>query len=78
MNETKIRRVIWKGPDFCAVEENGVLQEYFQTDSRDQAGAILMGKVDRMMPGLGCAFVDIGRKLPYKSGRKKSEKRAHF
>ncbi len=62
MNETKIRRVIWKGPDFCAVEENGVLQEYFQTDSRDQAGAILMGKVDRMMPGLGCAFVDIGRK----------------
>ena len=57
-----MERIIYKGEGFCAVAENGVLVEYLQTDTEQQCGDILLGKVERMMPGLGCAFVDIGRK----------------
>ncbi len=57
-----MERVILSGPDFCAVTEDGCLVEYVPLDPRDQYGDLLLGRVDRMMPGLDCAFVDIGRK----------------
>ena len=57
-----MRRIIYSGPEFCAVVEDGILVEYLQNTEQKQAGDILLGKVERMMPGLGCAFVDIGRK----------------
>ena len=57
-----MRRVLLKGPDFCAVTEDGRLVEYIPTDLKEQSGDILLGKIERMMPGLNCAFVDIGRK----------------
>lgn len=59
-----MKRILWKGPDFCAAEEDGVLTEYLKTDPQDQAGEVVLGKVERMMPGMGCAFVEIGRKKP--------------
>ena len=57
-----IKRKIISGPGFCAVTEDGKLMEYISLDHRDQNGVILLGKIERMMPGLNCAFVDIGRK----------------
>ena len=56
-----IRNII-QGPGFCAVTEDGVLVEYIQEDPSRQCGDILTGRIDRLMPGLNCAFVDIGRK----------------
>ena len=55
-------RKIICGPGFCAVTEDNVLVEYFPDDADDQCGDILLGKTDRLMPGMNCAFVDIGRK----------------
>ena len=55
-------RKIIRGPGFCAVTEDGALMEYLPDESGDQSGTVLLGKVDRMMPGMHCAFVDIGRK----------------
>lgn len=57
----QLERQILLGPDFSAVVENGRLTEFIRTAARDQSGDILLGKVDRLMPGLDCAFVDIGR-----------------
>ena len=57
-----MRRQILNGPGFCAVAEDGRLVEYIASDPKEQSGDILLGKVDRMMPGMNCAFVDIGRK----------------
>lgn len=57
-----MKRMILKGPDFCAVTEDGRLAEYIQEDPKEQSGELLLGKIDRMMPGLNCAFVNIGRK----------------
>jgi ribonuclease G len=57
-----MKRVILKGPDFCAVTEDGRLTEYIPLDPKEQSGDILLGRIDRMMPGMSCAFVDIGRK----------------
>ena len=56
-------RVVYIGNRFHAVTENGILVEYLQTDIDHNCGDILIGRVGRIMPGLGCAFVDIGRKL---------------
>jgi len=56
-----MERTIYRGPGFCAVTENGVLVEYLQRDA-SQGGDILGGTVERMMPGIGGAFVSIGRK----------------
>lgn len=56
-----MERVIVRGPGFCAVTEDGVLVEYLQRDA-SQGGDILGGTVERMMPGIGGAFVSIGRK----------------
>ena len=56
-----LRKII-RGPGFCAVTEDGILVEYIPNDPSDQCGDILVGKTDRLMPGMNCAFVDIGRK----------------
>ncbi len=57
-----MKRVIIKGPGYCAVTEDGLLTEYIREDTGDQYGAVLTGKIGRLMPGMKCAFVDIGRK----------------
>ena len=56
-----MKRTIWSGNGYCAVTEDGILVEYIQKENGDQNGSILLGKVDRMMPGMKSAFVDIGR-----------------
>lgn len=58
----KMKRVILNGPDFCAVTEDGRLTEYLRKDQEEQSGDILIGRIERMMPGMNCAFTDIGRK----------------
>ena len=50
------------GPGFCCCVENGLLTEYIQEDASQQYGDIVGGRVERLMPGIGCAFVNIGRK----------------
>lgn len=57
-----MKRTIITGPGYCAVTEDGKLMEYIPLEKADQSGVILLGRIDRMMPGLNCAFVDIGRK----------------
>lgn len=57
-----MKRIIVKGSDFCALTEDGVLVEYIPKNNGEQNGAILLGRTDRLMPGMNCAFVDIGRK----------------
>ncbi len=56
-----MERTIYRGPGFCAVTEDGVLVEYLERDA-SQCGDILGGTAERMMPGIGGAFVSIGRK----------------
>ena len=51
-----------KGPDFCAVTEDGKMMEYIPSNFREQNGTVLLGRIDRLMPGMNCAFVNIGRK----------------
>ncbi len=57
-----MERIIYTGKDFCAVEEDGLLVEYLHTEEDSQSGDIIAGTVERIMPGLECAFVDIGRR----------------
>ena len=57
-----MKRTIITGPDWCAVTEDGILAEFIQEDPDSRCGVILTGKTDRLMPGMKCAFVDIGRK----------------
>ena len=57
-----MRRQIIKSQEGIAVTEDGLLVEYIPTETSDMNGCILLGKVERMMPGLQCAFADIGRK----------------
>ncbi len=57
-----MERNLITGPDFCAITEDGVLTEYLTRDPKEQYGDIVGGTVERMMPGNGCAFVNIGRK----------------
>ena len=56
-----MNREIIIGDGYTAVVEDGKLVEYFPADPSEQTGDILLGKVERMMPSAGCAFVDIGR-----------------
>ena len=55
-------RTLYLSDRFCAVEENGRLVEYIQENPEEKTGAILRGRVERIMASLQCAFVDIGRK----------------
>ena len=57
-----MERILYVNEDFCAVAEDGRLTEYIPAGREDGAGRILTGRVERMMPGLDAAFVDIGRK----------------
>lgn len=57
-----MKRIIYVGENYRAVTEDGMLTEYIPVDSSDQYGVILLGKTDRLMPGIQSAFVDIGRK----------------
>ena len=57
-----MKRTILSGPDFYAVVEDGLLTEYLRKEKDTQCGDILLGTVERIMPGTGSAFVDIGRK----------------
>lgn len=48
-------------PAEIAVVEDGRLVEYFSGEAEeDSADSILLGRVDRIVPGMGAAFVDIG------------------
>lgn len=44
-----------------AVVENGKLVEYLIEDDSDSAEAIYVGRVERVVPGMKAAFVDIGQ-----------------
>ena len=57
-----MERNIYLSETFCAVEENGRLVEFYPAEKTDQTGQILKGKVERMVPGLEAAFIQIGRK----------------
>lgn len=57
-----MKRTIIAGPDWYAVTEDGMLVEYLPQGTEDGSGTILLGRIGRLMPGLNCAFVDIGRK----------------
>jgi len=70
----KMERILITGPGFCGCVENGLLTEYLQEDASQQYGDIVGGTVERMMPGIGCAFVNIGRK---KSGFLPMEEMSH-
>ena len=56
-----MERTIHIHEDFCAVSEDGRLTEYIPGRGDGGAGQILFGRVDRMMPSLEAAFVDVGR-----------------
>ena len=56
-----MERILYLNETFCAVAEDGRLTEYIPVTPGDGTGRILRGKVERMMPGLEAAFVDIGR-----------------
>ena len=57
-----MERNIYLSETFCGVEENGRLVEFYPAEKTDQTGQILKGKVERMVPGLEAAFIQIGRK----------------
>ena len=57
-----MNRELYISETFCAVSEDARLTEYIPVQRSDQTGQILTGLVDRLMPGLDAAFVDIGRK----------------
>ena len=57
-----MKRIIYLSEGFQACAEDGRLVELLPAPAETAAGRILWGRVDRMMPGLEAAFVDIGRK----------------
>ena len=57
-----MKREIYLNPEGCAVVEDGRLVEYLPEQAEQLAGRILLGRVDRIMASLRCAFVDIGRR----------------
>ena len=54
--------MLYSFPEGYAVSEDGRLVEYLDLKDESQSGDIILAKVDRMMPGMACAFADIGRK----------------
>ena len=55
-----MKRTLFISPEAYAFIENGRLVEFLSPD--ETHGDIVLGRVDRIMPGLNCAFTDIGRK----------------
>ncbi len=43
-----------------AIVEDGRLTEVFWADQKENVGNIYKGKVKDVLPGLSCAFIDIG------------------
>ena len=58
----KMKRTIIDGSGWCAVTEDGRLMEYIPSGTESVSGTILTGRVGRLMPGMNCAFIEIGRK----------------
>ena len=58
----KMKRTIIAGSGWCAVTEDGRLMEYIPSGTESVSGMILTGRVGRLMPGMNCAFIEIGRK----------------
>ena len=58
----KMKRTIIAGAGWCAVIEYGRLMEYIPSGTESVSGSILTGRVGRLMPGMNCAFIEIGRK----------------
>ncbi len=56
-----MERIIWMLPDACAISEDGRLTEYVPLEKDGNAGDWILARVERLMPGLGSAFVNIGR-----------------
>ena len=56
-----MNRVIYETPEAWALCEDDCLAEYIPRCDAGGADSIYIGKVDRIMKGLDCAFVDIGR-----------------
>jgi ribonuclease G len=61
-NEEKILVNVTPNETRVAWVENGVLQEVWveRSSKRGLVGNIYMGKVDRVLPGMQAAFVNIG------------------
>lgn len=57
-----MKRTIIAGSDWFAVTEDDKLMEYIPSGMENISGSILIGRVGRLMPGMNCAFVEIGRK----------------
>lgn len=57
-----MERRLYLNESCCAVAEDDRLVEYIPLEKTDQTGRIVLGRVERMMPALDAAFVDIGRK----------------
>lgn len=58
MREIYIRKS--EGTDIAVVED-GHLVEYFPADDASASEAVILGKVERIMPGMKAAFVQIGQ-----------------
>ena len=57
-----MKRKIISGSGWYAVTEDGRLMEYISSGAESVNGSIVAGRVDRLMPGMNCAFIEIGRK----------------
>ncbi len=57
-----MKRTIIAGAGWCAVIEDGRLMEYIPSGTESVSGSILTGRVGRLMHGMNCAFIEIGRK----------------
>ncbi len=57
-----MERILYLNERFCAVSEDGRLVEYLPAAGEERCGEILLGRVERLMASLQCAFVDIGRR----------------
>lgn len=62
MTKAETDRILYVTPEGYAVAEDGVLAEYLPKETAGETGAVFLGRVNRIMSGLSCAFVDIGRK----------------
>ena len=57
-----MKRKIYLGDRFIAVTEDDALVEYVPVPENESCGDILLGRTERLMPGMNSAFVGIGRK----------------
>ena len=55
-------RKLFLNERFIAVTEDDSMVEYIPVIPDESCGDILLGRVERMMPGMNSAFIGIGRK----------------